>query len=179
MKAAQLGAAQLRGVGCWYIRRGCRLSAVLSACRNQSPRRASSLSVHQVTQHTTVMTEAAAENTGEMDELQARQVEISALLKKRAPLMCPSVVPRAFKGALAGVQTFLASEAGKRSASAAVASAAAAAAAERREEGEEEEGIVDDDGGRHVHVVLTTETDIATRTFRITAAKVCMWASKD
>lgn len=118
------------------------------------------------------MTEASAENTGEVDEHQARQVEISQLLKKRAPLMCPRVVPRAFKEALAGVQAFLASDAGKISASAAAASTAAAEISEGGEEEEEkEEGeTAEDDGGRHV--VLTTETDIATRTFRITCAKV-------
>ena len=122
------------------------------------------------------MTEASAENTGEVDEHQARQVEISQLLKKRAPLMCPSVVPRAFTEALAGVQAFLASDAGKRSASDAAAPAAPAAARsedgeEEKEEEEEEAGKVVEDGGRHV--VLMTETDIATRTFRITRAKVC------
>lgn len=113
------------------------------------------------------MTEAAVENTGEVDEHQARQVEISQLLKQRAPLMCPHIVPRAFKEALAGVQMLLTSDAGNLSAPAAVASAAAAEPAE----GGTEEENVDDDGGRHV--VLTTETDIAARTFRITAAKVC------
>lgn len=113
------------------------------------------------------MTEAGAENraaaAGEVDEHQARQAEIFQLLKKRAPLICPSVVPRAFKEALAGVHAFLSSDTGKLVASAAVASAAGAAAST-------EERKKEDDGGRHV--VLTTETDIATRTFRITAAKV-------
>eukprot|EP00903_Cladosiphon_okamuranus_P015153 g14011.t1 len=121
------------------------------------------------------MTEAGAENTaaaGKVDEHQARQVEISLLLKKRAPLMCPSVVPRAFKEALASVHAFLASDAGKLAASASGGSAAdAGGGAESTEEAEKEEKEVggEDDGGRHV--VLTTETDIATRTFRITAAK--------
>lgn len=116
------------------------------------------------------MTEAA---TGEADnEHQRRQAEISQLLEKRAPLMCPSVVPRAFKEALAGVRAFLASDAGKVSASAAAAATAAADDAERAEEEEgKEDGGADEDGGRYV--VLTTQTDIATRTFRITAAKVC------
>eukprot|EP00752_Nemacystus_decipiens_P002491 g2342.t1 len=113
------------------------------------------------------MTEASAENTGEVDERHVRQVEISRLLHKRAPSACPSVVPRAFKDALAGVQAFLSSDAGKRSASD-PAAAAAAAAAERSEEGEET-GNVDENGVGHV--VLTTETDFATLTFRVTRAK--------
>lgn len=126
-------------------------------------------SVHQASQHTPIMMEAVTERTGEVDEHQARQVEISNLLKQRAPLMCPSVVPRALKEALAGVQAFLSSDAGKVSASAASSSTATDRSEEGKED-EEDEEVVGDDGGRHV--VLTTETDIATRTFRITAAKV-------
>lgn len=113
------------------------------------------------------------ESRAEHDELQSRVLEIQALLAKRAPVLGPRVVPKQLRAACNLVQmcstvkqravaeTFLASKAAEL----------AAAATEKDPQGEgmeEEKGS----GGDDV-VVLETEMDIATRKFRVTAAKVC------
>lgn len=127
------------------------------------------------------MTEEAVvgDGTGELDELQARMVEIASILEKRAPNLRPMVHPRLYKQTVDHVKTLASSKAGELTAAAAAASAATAVAAEKT--GSEREGHaaaavaegkeVEEDGGRH-HVVVETETDVATRTFRITGAKV-------
>ncbi|CBJ30245.1 hypothetical protein Esi_0183_0025 [Ectocarpus siliculosus] len=124
------------------------------------------------------MTEGVA--MGEVDEVQDRVMEIAALLKKKAPHLAPSVIPRPYKHAAANIVTLCSTPRQRADAEAFLASKAESAtvddvaAAGERGRGEEGQQIESEDaaeGGRH-HVVLETETDIATRTFRITAAKL-------
>lgn len=123
------------------------------------------------------MTEGIA--MGEVDEVQDRVMEIAALLKKKAPHLAPSVVPRPYKRAAANIVTLCSTPRQRADAEAFLASKAGSAAADdvaaagksRGEEGQQIELEDAAEGGRH-HVVLETDTDIATRTFRITAAKV-------
>ncbi|CAB1112355.1 unnamed protein product [Ectocarpus sp. CCAP 1310/34] len=116
---------------------------------------------------------------GEVDEVQDRVMEIAALLKKKAPHLAPSVIPRPYKHAAANIVTLCSTPRQRADAEAFLASKAESAAADdvaaagkkRGEEGQQIESEDAAEGGRH-HVVLETETNIATRTFRITAAKL-------
>ncbi|CAN0439769.1 unnamed protein product [Ectocarpus sp. 12 AP-2014] len=124
------------------------------------------------------MTEGVA--MGEVDEVQDRVMEMAALLKKKAPHLAPSVIPRPYKHAATNIVTLCSTPRQRADAEAFLASKAGSAAADdvaaarKRSRGEEGQQIESEDaaeGGRQ-HVVLETDTDIATRTFRITAAKL-------
>lgn len=109
--------------------------------------------------------------TEEIDERQARVVELAGLLKTRAPSVAPNVAPRPYKHATSNILTVCTTPKQRADAEAYLA------AAVQREEGIQGEGgsrpdEEEENGAKHV--VVTSETDIATRTFRITAAKVKM-----
>lgn len=110
---------------------------------------------------------APAEENTELTDLQARVSEIATLLRNRAPKLAPSVTPRPMKAFTSAVG-LCATVKQRLSVEAFCVSKAAELAAEREQQGgEEEKGEGDED-----HVVVETQCDVATRTFRITEAKV-------
>lgn len=126
------------------------------------------------------MTETAAEeNTGSL-EIQARVAEIASLLRDRAPNVGPNVAPRPYKLVVSNMLALCATAKQREHAEVFLSCKAAELAARRdgveaqKNEQEEKEAADEGEGGEEWgrHVVVKTETDIATRTFRITGAKV-------
>lgn len=113
------------------------------------------------------------ENRGELDELQSRVLEIQALLAKRAPTLGPRVVPKQLRAACNLFQ-ICPSVKQRADAEAFLASKAAELAAASTEKDPKEEAMDEEEAssGHRDVVVLETEMDIATRRFRVTAAKV-------
>lgn len=109
------------------------------------------------------------------DQPRVMVAEMAALLTKRAPNLCPNVAPRQYKMAVSNVLSICATPQQRADAQAFLASKAGEISHDHEQEnGEEDEEQVRTDGekGRETHVVLKTETDFGTRTFRIASAKV-------
>lgn len=104
-------------------------------------------------------------------ESQARVVELATLLKTRAPSVAPNVAPRPYKHATSNILTLCTTPKQRADAEAYLA---AAVEREERVQGEGGSRPEEQEENEAKHVVVTSETDIGTRTFRITAAKVRM-----
>lgn len=120
------------------------------------------------------MSEATEESTA-VDQPRVRVAEMTALLTKRAPNLCPNIAPRQYKMAASNVLSICATPKHRADAQAFLASKAAEVTHDHEQENEEEnEEQVRMDGEKEweTHAVLKTETDFDTRTFRIASAKV-------
>ena len=116
-------------------------------------------------------------NEGSMagDQLRVRMTEMAALLAKRAPNLCPNVAPRQYKMAASDVLSICGTPKQRADAQAFLESKEAEITRDHErdnEEEDEEEGRTDGEKGGERHMVLKTETDFGTRTFRIVSAEV-------
>lgn len=112
----------------------------------------------------------------EVAETQARISEMATLLKSRAPNLAPNFGPRPYKLAAANILTVCSTPDQRADADKFLASKVQelvdAAPAARGEDVKEKSTVGDGQEQEAKHLVVETDTDMATRTFRITRAKV-------
>lgn len=117
----------------------------------------------------------AAEGSTSVDQLGVRVTEMAALLTKRAPNLCPNVAPRQYKMVASNILSICGTPKQRADAEAFLALKAAEITRNNERDNEKEDEAdnrMEGEGRGERHVVLKTDIDIGTRTFRIASAKV-------
>lgn len=116
------------------------------------------------------------EGKTELSEPQVCMVEMAALLRARAPNLGPNVTPRPFKSVVRNILELCSTAQQRADAEAYLSSRAAAEKARASSDFDDECGDKGDEGKvdhkTEMHVVVKTETDVSTTTFRIISCEV-------